>query len=112
MDCFEHALGKGTARACASMTAREIKDMKFLKSTLLRFIEDPEKAFQGISCLYRQISLPSLQTEDDLLLHFEDLLISLFAAARGGKGDEVLKEQLLFRLECWEKEVQPWLKLS
>lgn len=52
VDCFEHALGKATARGCARRIAQGDKDSPELRRSLLRFTTDPEVAVARVSALY------------------------------------------------------------
>jgi hypothetical protein len=53
VDCFEHALGKATARGCARMlTYPSTADEEYLRRRLLRFTRDPETAARRVRDLY------------------------------------------------------------
>ncbi len=52
VDCFEHAVGKATARGCARRIAEGDSDSPDLRRSLLRFTADPEIAVTRVSALY------------------------------------------------------------
>ncbi|MEO3868592.1 vWA domain-containing protein [Nonomuraea sp. B12E4] len=51
-DCFEHALGKATARACARLIAEGDTGSGYLRRSLLRFTSDPATAIEWVRALY------------------------------------------------------------
>ncbi|MCF6475028.1 VWA domain-containing protein [Nonomuraea sp. MG754425] len=51
-DCFEHALGKATARACARLAAEGDTGSAYLRRSLLRFTADPAAAIARLRALY------------------------------------------------------------
>ncbi|MQY28393.1 hypothetical protein [Nocardia aurantia] len=52
VDCFEHALGRATARGCARRIAEGDTDSGYLRRNLLRFSADPERARARVTALY------------------------------------------------------------
>lgn len=52
IDCFEHALGKATARACARRIAEGDSGSAELRRALLRFTADPATAMARVRALY------------------------------------------------------------
>ncbi|WP_283137544.1 hypothetical protein [Rhizohabitans arisaemae] len=52
VDCFEHALGKATARACARRIDEGDTGSDYLRSRLLRFTADPATAIERVWYLY------------------------------------------------------------
>ncbi len=53
VDCFEHALGKATARGCARLIAEGELDSAELHRKLLRFSANPAAASERVRALYR-----------------------------------------------------------
>ncbi|GAA1564400.1 hypothetical protein GCM10009678_54350 [Actinomadura kijaniata] len=51
-DCFEHALGKTTARGCARRVADGDTGSDYLRRRLLRFLADPDAALPRVNALY------------------------------------------------------------
>ncbi|MEV4110480.1 vWA domain-containing protein [Nonomuraea sp. NPDC049695] len=51
-DCFEHALGKATARACARLVREGDTGSGYLRRSLLRFTSDPAVAIERVRALY------------------------------------------------------------
>jgi len=51
-DCFEHALGKATARGCAARIAAGDRGSAYLRRHLLRFLADPAVALPRVRALY------------------------------------------------------------
>ncbi len=52
-DCFEHALGKSTARTCVRMLTGEIPtDLDYLDRHLMRFVDNADVMTQRIPALY------------------------------------------------------------
>lgn len=51
-DCFEHALGKTTARGCARRIADGDTGSDYLQRRLLRFLTDPAAALARVPALY------------------------------------------------------------
>ncbi|MGW0199443.1 VWA domain-containing protein [Nonomuraea sp. NPDC003201] len=52
VDCFEHALGKATARGCARLIAEGDTGSGRLRRSLLRFTSDPALAIGRVRALY------------------------------------------------------------
>ncbi|MEW1837377.1 hypothetical protein AB0392_05410 [Nonomuraea angiospora] len=52
VDCFEHALGKATARGCARLIAEGDTGSGRLRRSLLRFTSDPAAAIGRVRALY------------------------------------------------------------
>ncbi|MET7337302.1 vWA domain-containing protein [Nonomuraea sp. NPDC005650] len=52
VDCFEHALGKATARGCARLIAEGHTGSGRLRRSLLRFTSDPAAAIGRVRALY------------------------------------------------------------
>ncbi|MEV4017523.1 vWA domain-containing protein [Nonomuraea angiospora] len=52
VDCFEHALGKATARGCARLIAEGDTGSGRLRRSLLRFTSDPATAIRRVRELY------------------------------------------------------------
>lgn len=52
VDCFEHALGKATARGCARLIAEGDTGSEHLRTSLLRFTSDPATAIARVRALY------------------------------------------------------------
>ncbi|MET9246753.1 hypothetical protein [Nonomuraea sp. NPDC003709] len=52
VDCFEHALGKATARGCARLIAEGDTGSGRLRRSLLRFTSDPAVAIGRVRALY------------------------------------------------------------
>ncbi|MGP4099580.1 hypothetical protein [Nonomuraea sp. KM90] len=52
VDCFEHALGKATARGCARLIAGGDTGSGRLRRSLLRFTSDPARAVKRVRALY------------------------------------------------------------
>ncbi|MFI7125073.1 hypothetical protein ACIBQ1_05225 [Nonomuraea sp. NPDC050153] len=52
VDCFEHALGKATARGCARLIAEGDTGSGRLRRSLLRFTSDPAAAIERVRALY------------------------------------------------------------
>lgn len=52
VDCFEHALGKATARGCARLIAEGDTGSGRLRRSLLRFASDPAVAIGRVRALY------------------------------------------------------------
>ncbi|WP_431927025.1 hypothetical protein [Nonomuraea jabiensis] len=52
VDCFEHALGKATARGCARLIAEGDTGSGRLRRSLLRFTSDPVAAIGRVRALY------------------------------------------------------------
>ncbi|MER6006154.1 hypothetical protein ABT120_46940 [Nonomuraea angiospora] len=52
VDCFEHALGKATARGCARLVAEGDTGSGRLRRSLLRFTSDPAVAIGRVRALY------------------------------------------------------------
>ncbi|SDH06229.1 vWA domain-containing protein [Nonomuraea jiangxiensis] len=52
VDCFEHALGKATARACARLVRAGDTGSGYLRRALLRFTSDPATAIERVRALY------------------------------------------------------------
>ena len=55
LDCFEHALGKATARGCARRIAEGDTGSDYLQRRLLRFLTSPRAALTRVSALYQTI---------------------------------------------------------
>ncbi|XVQ15413.1 hypothetical protein ACQP1W_23650 [Spirillospora sp. CA-255316] len=53
LDCFEHALGKATARGCARRIADGDTGSDYLQRRLLRFLTAPRAALPRVSALYQ-----------------------------------------------------------
>jgi hypothetical protein len=56
VDCFEHAIGKNVARACAKIIT-EGGDKVYLQSHLLKFVENREQVKEILEILYQQTKL-------------------------------------------------------
>ncbi|MFG6192387.1 hypothetical protein [Nonomuraea sp. JJY05] len=52
VDCFEHALGKATARGCARLIAEGDTGSGRLRRSLLRFTSEPAAAVERVRALY------------------------------------------------------------
>ncbi|MCX4092339.1 hypothetical protein [Nocardia sp. alder85J] len=52
VDCFEHALGRATARGCARRIAQGETDSGYLRRNLLRFSANPGQAAARVAALY------------------------------------------------------------
>ncbi|GAA3936812.1 hypothetical protein GCM10023085_17780 [Actinomadura viridis] len=52
LDCFEHALGKATARGCARRIADGDTGSDYLQRRLLRFLTAPQAALSRVTALY------------------------------------------------------------
>ncbi|MDL4776645.1 MULTISPECIES: hypothetical protein [Thermomonosporaceae] len=52
VDCFEHALGKATARGCARRVAEGDTGSDYLQRRLLRFLTAPDLALPRVRALY------------------------------------------------------------
>jgi hypothetical protein len=60
VDCFEHALGKATARTCARMLAEpSTADAAYLHRHLLRFTGDAAAVAQHVYALYAPVAQPA-----------------------------------------------------
>nr|BFE37882.1 hypothetical protein GCM10010200_101330 [Actinomadura rugatobispora] len=53
LDCFEHALGKATARGCARRIAEGDTGSDYLQRRLLRFLTAPRAALPRVGALYQ-----------------------------------------------------------
>ncbi|MFI7700281.1 hypothetical protein [Nonomuraea sp. NPDC049480] len=52
VDCFEHALGKATARGCARLIREGDTESAYVRRHLLRFVGDPGAAVERVRALY------------------------------------------------------------
>ncbi|MFI0352013.1 hypothetical protein [Actinomadura sp. 9N407] len=55
VDCFEHALGKATARGCARRIAEGDTGSDYLQRRLLRFLTAPHAALPRVRALYEPV---------------------------------------------------------
>jgi hypothetical protein len=55
LDCFEHALGKATARGCARRIAEGDTGSDYLRRRLLRFLTAPRAALPRVQALYAPV---------------------------------------------------------
>ncbi|MEU5883084.1 hypothetical protein [Spirillospora sp. NPDC047279] len=67
VDCFEHALGKATARGCARRVGDGDTGSDYLQRRLLRFLTDPHAALPRVRALYGAAG-------DDAVLPYEPVL--------------------------------------
>jgi hypothetical protein len=81
VDCLEHAVGTSTMRACARMLGAGPVDERYLRSKLLRFLEDDAGARAVIPYLYGYASTPGA-SEPYALAHVR------FAGLLDSEGDE------------------------
>lgn len=108
-DCFEHALGKSTARTCARMLLGERPaDPAYLQRHLLRFSAAPEVAAERVRALYRPTPAEQVQAaalEPALRLEFRsqrpeqvtatnrgDIAATLVHLYRGGPNEQLRQE--------------------
>jgi hypothetical protein len=66
-DCFEHALGKATARGCARRIQAGDTGSEYLRRRLLRFLADPAPAPARVRALYEAGEQPALLPYEPVL---------------------------------------------
>ncbi|WP_433323269.1 hypothetical protein [Spirillospora sp. CA-294931] len=71
VDCFEHALGKATARGCARRIAEGDTGSDYLQRRLLRFLTAPERAPARVAALYAPAH-PGAEPPHEPALHLDD----------------------------------------
>jgi len=108
-DCFEHALGKSTARTCARMLLGEREaDPAYLQRHLLRFSTAPQTAAERVRALYSpapaerpavsalapalQLERRSQRPEQVTATNRGDIAATLVHLYRGGPNEQLRRE--------------------
>ncbi len=102
-DCFEHALGKATARGCAARVADGDRGSAYLRRHLTRFLADPAAALPRVRALYGPgthgvaapertpivLDLPRERPPTVTATNRGDIAATLVHLYRGGPSDEL-----------------------